>query len=85
MCLLVSVGLAGDYVDRGSWGLETLLLFLTYKWLLPNNVYLLRGWVQSQKDTAHSTTRHRPGSCLLRCACMPGSAFKHTSKLKLSA
>jgi serine/threonine-protein phosphatase 5 len=30
-------------VDRGSWGLETLLLFLTYKLLLPHNVYLLRG------------------------------------------
>jgi len=34
---------AGDFVDRGAWGLETLMLLLAYKWLLPQNVYLLRG------------------------------------------
>ncbi|KAF6259550.1 Metallo-dependent phosphatase-like protein [Scenedesmus sp. NREL 46B-D3] len=33
----------GDYVDRGAWGVETLLLLAAWKWALPNNVYLLRG------------------------------------------
>eukprot|EP00882_Tetradesmus_deserticola_P015886 GHRQ01016942.1.p1 GENE.GHRQ01016942.1~~GHRQ01016942.1.p1 ORF type:complete len:379 (+),score=143.35 GHRQ01016942.1:179-1315(+) len=33
----------GDYVDRGAWGVETLLLLLAWKWALPHNVLLLRG------------------------------------------
>jgi serine/threonine-protein phosphatase 5 len=33
----------GDYVDRGAWGVETLLLLAAWKWALPHNVYLLRG------------------------------------------
>eukprot|EP00878_Enallax_costatus_P027894 GHUV01030082.1.p1 GENE.GHUV01030082.1~~GHUV01030082.1.p1 ORF type:complete len:219 (+),score=48.89 GHUV01030082.1:270-926(+) len=33
----------GDYVDRGAWGVETLTLMLAWKWLLPKNVYLIRG------------------------------------------
>lgn len=44
-------------MDRGSWGLETLLLFLAYKWLLPNNVYLLRGWVQHTAQLAQAGVR----------------------------
>jgi hypothetical protein len=35
--------LAGDFVDRGAWGVETLALLLAWKWLLPSNVYLIRG------------------------------------------
>lgn len=34
---------AGDYVDRGSWGVETLLLLLSWKVTFPRNVILLRG------------------------------------------
>ncbi|KAH3745366.1 Serine/threonine-protein phosphatase 7 [Pelomyxa schiedti] len=34
---------AGDYVDRGSWGSECLLLLLSWKIAFPNNVILLRG------------------------------------------
>ena len=30
-------------VDRGAWGLETLLLFCLYKISVPNRIYLLRG------------------------------------------
>lgn len=30
-------------MDRGSWGVETIMLLLTYKWLYPKNVYLIRG------------------------------------------
>lgn len=33
----------GDMVDRGAWGLETLLLFCLYKVMLPQHVYILRG------------------------------------------
>lgn len=33
----------GDYVDRGAWGLETLLLLLAWKLAAPEEVTLLRG------------------------------------------
>ena len=33
----------GDMVDRGAWGLETLLLFAAWKLAYPNQVFLLRG------------------------------------------
>lgn len=33
----------GDFVDRGSWGVETLTLYMCWKWALPKNVFLLRG------------------------------------------
>lgn len=36
-------GAAGDFVDRGAWGVEVLALLMAYKWLLPHNVYLVRG------------------------------------------
>jgi Calcineurin-like phosphoesterase len=34
---------AGDFVDRGSWGLEVLLVLVTLKLALPQSVFLLRG------------------------------------------
>ncbi|XP_010235301.1 serine/threonine-protein phosphatase 7 isoform X2 [Brachypodium distachyon] len=42
----------GDYVDRGAWGLETLLLLLAWKVLLPNSVFLLRGNHESKYCTS---------------------------------
>lgn len=33
----------GDFVDRGAWGFETLLLLLCWKLALPHRVFLLRG------------------------------------------
>uniref|UniRef100_K3YHZ5 Serine/threonine-protein phosphatase n=1 Tax=Setaria italica TaxID=4555 RepID=K3YHZ5_SETIT len=42
----------GDYVDRGAWGLETLLLLLAWKVLLPNCVFLLRGNHESKYCTS---------------------------------
>ena len=34
---------AGDFVDRGAWGLETLLLLACWKILLPGQFFLVRG------------------------------------------
>ncbi|XP_062191931.1 serine/threonine-protein phosphatase 7-like isoform X2 [Phragmites australis] len=42
----------GDYVDRGAWGLETFLLLLAWKVLLPNRVFLLRGNHESKYCTS---------------------------------
>ncbi|KAL6226871.1 hypothetical protein ACLB2K_000831 [Fragaria x ananassa] len=42
----------GDYVDRGAWGLETLLILLAWKVLMPKSVYLLRGNHESKYCTS---------------------------------
>ncbi|XP_039810148.1 serine/threonine-protein phosphatase 7-like isoform X1 [Panicum virgatum] len=42
----------GDYVDRGSWGLETFLLLLAWKVFLPSSVFLLRGNHESKYCTS---------------------------------
>jgi hypothetical protein len=33
----------GDFVDRGAWGMETLILMCALKLAQPQHVYLLRG------------------------------------------
>eukprot|EP00775_Hariotina_reticulata_P007141 gene7141-7356_t len=42
----------GDYVDRGAWGVETLLLLIAYKWMLPDRFFMLRG----NHETEYCTT-----------------------------
>ncbi|XP_050369255.1 serine/threonine-protein phosphatase 7 isoform X2 [Argentina anserina] len=42
----------GDYVDRGAWGLETFLILLAWKVLMPKTVYLLRGNHESKYCTS---------------------------------
>ena len=43
----------GDFVDRGPWGLELLLLLAAWKAALPGRVWLLRGNHESQQCTQH--------------------------------
>lgn len=40
---LIRYSYAGDFVDRGAWGLEVLLVFLVWKLAFPSSVFLLRG------------------------------------------
>lgn len=42
----------GDYVDRGAWGLETFLVLLSWKVLMPDRVFLLRGNHESKYCTS---------------------------------
>lgn len=42
----------GDYVDRGAWGLESFLILLAWKVLMPKRVYLLRGNHESKYCTS---------------------------------
>ncbi|CAH9098369.1 unnamed protein product [Cuscuta epithymum] len=42
----------GDYVDRGAWGLETFLILLAWKVLMPQRVFLLRGNHESKYCTS---------------------------------
>ncbi|KAA8547621.1 hypothetical protein F0562_004050 [Nyssa sinensis] len=42
----------GDYVDRGAWGLETFLLLLAWKVVMPHRVFLLRGNHESKYCTS---------------------------------
>ena len=43
---------AGDFVDRGAWGLEVLLLLVAWPLALPQSVTLLRGNHEGSTCTA---------------------------------
>lgn len=45
------VACSGDFVDRGAWGVETLVLFAALKVALPSRVTLLRGNHESSTCT----------------------------------
>ncbi|KAJ7979134.1 Serine/threonine-protein phosphatase [Quillaja saponaria] len=42
----------GNYVDKGSWGVEVFLVLLAWKVLMPHRVYLLRGNHESKYCTS---------------------------------
>nr|KYP58399.1 Serine/threonine protein phosphatase 7 [Cajanus cajan] len=44
----------GNYVDKGAWGVEVLLVLLAWKVLMPHRVYLLRG----NHESRYCTTRY---------------------------
>jgi serine/threonine-protein phosphatase 4 catalytic subunit len=37
------IAFLGDYIDRGLYGMECIILILSYKLAFPNRVFLLRG------------------------------------------
>lgn len=47
----------GDYVDRGIYGVEVLLLLMSIKINFPKNVILLRGNHESRNMTENFTFR----------------------------
>ncbi|PSC75899.1 Serine threonine-phosphatase 7 [Micractinium conductrix] len=83
----------GDFVDRGAWGLETLVLYAAWKLALPGSVFLLRGNHESATCTlmygfkgelvakyGRSHWRHVYASCKRFFASLPLSAHvgQHT-------
>jgi hypothetical protein len=44
---------AGDYVDRGAWGIELMLALLAFKLASPTRVFLLRGNHESKNCTTY--------------------------------
>lgn len=58
--------LNGDFVDRGSWGVETLTLYMCWKWALPKNVFMLRGNHECSFCTTYYGFKAR--SC--KCCCI---------------
>lgn len=59
---------AGDYVDRGPWGVEVLLIVLVLKFWQPNYVHILRG--------NHETT-----GCIQRYGFAKEVEYKYSAKM----
>lgn len=61
---------AGDYVDRGPWGVEVLTIILFLKLWRPNSIYLLRGNHETtgciQRYGFEEEVNHKYGSKMLQ-------------------
>ena len=66
----------GDFVDRGAWGLETLLLLAAWRLAVPEGVVLLRG---NHESVACTTVYGFLGEALAKYGSGPGRAVWRTA------
>lgn len=67
---------AGDYVDRGAWGVELLLAVLSLKLAYPQNVFLLRGNHEGSYCTRYYGFQQEVTAKYPRSACKTVSIIK---------
>lgn len=67
----------GDYVDRGSYSIEVLLLILAIKIARPRHVIMLRGNHECRQLTSYFNFRQECKYCYMKA--LPSIINKHTN------